>query len=83
MFQAMEDTLAERVFDLIRKLNSSMVTFNPPVTAAPSPKVVAAQGGIVQEIGRNDACPCGSGKKWKNCGLLNTEEHQRLMAAQK
>ena len=20
-----------------------------------------------QEIGRNDACPCGSGKKYKNC----------------
>jgi preprotein translocase subunit SecA len=34
----------------------------------------------VAEIGRNDPCPCGSGKKWKNCGLKNTEEHQRLMA---
>jgi preprotein translocase subunit SecA len=32
------------------------------------------------KIGRNDPCPCGSGKKWKNCGLKNTEEHQRLMA---
>ena len=31
-------------------------------------------------IGRNDPCPCGSGKKYKKCGLLNTEEHQRLMA---
>ena len=28
------------------------------------------------EIGRNDPCPCGSGKKWKKCGLLNTEEHK-------
>lgn len=32
------------------------------------------------DIGRNDLCPCGSGKKYKNCGLQNTEEHQRLMA---
>ncbi len=32
------------------------------------------------KIGRNDPCPCGSGKKWKKCGDLNTEEHQRLMA---
>jgi preprotein translocase subunit SecA len=32
------------------------------------------------KIGRNDLCPCGSGKKWKKCGLLNTEEHQRNMA---
>ena len=31
-------------------------------------------------IGRNDACPCGSGKKYKKCGLLNTEEHRQLMA---
>lgn len=30
------------------------------------------------EAGRNDPCPCGSGKKYKKCGLLNTEEHQRL-----
>lgn len=32
------------------------------------------------KIGRNDPCPCGSNKKWKKCGLLNTEEHQRNMA---
>ena len=28
------------------------------------------------EVGRNDPCPCGSGKKFKKCGMLNTEEHQ-------
>jgi preprotein translocase subunit SecA len=32
------------------------------------------------DIGRNDPCPCGSGKKWKRCGLVNTEEHQKLMS---
>jgi len=32
------------------------------------------------EVGRNDTCPCGSGKKYKKCGLLNTLEHQELMA---
>jgi hypothetical protein len=31
------------------------------------------------KIGRNDPCPCGSGKKWKKCGLLNTPEHQENM----
>jgi len=31
------------------------------------------------KIGRNDPCPCGSGKKWKKCGLLNTPEHQERM----
>ena len=28
-------------------------------------------------IGRNDPCPCGSGQKYKKCGLANSEEHQR------
>ncbi len=32
-----------------------------------------------KKIGRNDLCPCGSGKKYKRCGLLNTAEHQKLM----
>jgi len=36
------------------------------------------QGNVT--AGRNDPCPCGSGKKYKKCGLINTEEHQRLMA---
>ena len=32
------------------------------------------------EVGRNDPCPCGSGKKYKKCGMLNTEEHQKNLA---
>ena len=30
--------------------------------------------------GRNDLCPCGSGRKYKNCGLKGTDEHHKLMA---
>jgi preprotein translocase subunit SecA len=33
-----------------------------------------------EEVGRNDECPCGSGKKYKKCGLLNTPEHQANIA---
>ena len=36
-----------------------------------------------EKIGRNDPCPCGSGKKYKKCGELNTEEHQKLMSSKK
>jgi preprotein translocase subunit SecA len=32
------------------------------------------------KVGRNDACPCGSGKKYKKCGMLNTQEHINLIA---
>ncbi len=28
-------------------------------------------------IDRNSPCPCGSGKKWKKCGYLNTPEHEK------
>lgn len=32
------------------------------------------------KVGRNDLCPCGSEQKYKNCGLKNTAEHQKMMA---
>ncbi len=49
------------------------------------PKIPAAAGGTTNDhrfdgVGRNDPCPCGSGRKFKHCGLQNTEEHQRFMA---
>ncbi len=51
-----------------------------PITKAAerieSAELVAENG----TIGRNDPCPCGSGKKYKKCGLLNTEEHRRLLS---
>jgi hypothetical protein len=41
----------------------------PPATPAPAPSVYAAPKPLVREpkIGRNDPCPCGSGKKYKKC----------------
>jgi preprotein translocase subunit SecA len=40
-----------------------------------------AGGPIINKnkVGRNEPCPCGSGKKYKRCGLLNTIEHQQNM----
>ncbi len=29
------------------------------------------------KIGRNDPCPCGSGKKWKKCGMINAPYHNK------
>lgn len=28
------------------------------------------------KVGRNDSCPCGSGLKYKKCGLINAPEHK-------
>ncbi|MEO8580983.1 MAG: preprotein translocase subunit SecA [Patescibacteria group bacterium] len=38
--------------------------------AKPTPGVAQAK------IGRNDPCPCGSGKKWKKCGMVNAPSHR-------
>ncbi|MEX0616477.1 MAG: preprotein translocase subunit SecA [Candidatus Woykebacteria bacterium] len=35
------------------------------------------------KIGRNDPCPCGSGLKYKKCGLVNSPTHQENMAKSK
>lgn len=29
-----------------------------------------------EKVGRNDPCPCGSGKKYKKCGMINAPEHR-------
>ncbi len=31
---------------------------------------------MTQKVGRNDPCPCGSGKKYKNCHMLQEQETQ-------
>lgn len=31
------------------------------------------------KVGRNDLCPCGSGKKYKKCGLIQSAEHLQFM----
>ena len=33
----------------------------------PSPEQVAQTENAVPKVGRNDPCPCGSGKKYKHC----------------
>jgi preprotein translocase subunit SecA len=36
-----------------------------------------------KEVGRNEPCWCGSGEKFKRCGMINSSEHQRLVAQKK
>lgn len=32
---------------------------------------------IQNKLGRNDPCPCGSGIKYKKCGLINAPQHKK------
>jgi preprotein translocase subunit SecA len=59
---------------------SGAAKFGLNIPAAAHGSAPASEMGPGPKIGRNDPCPCGSKKKWKHCGLLNTEEHQMNMA---
>ncbi len=54
-----------RTDDSIRMPDGSLMPGQEPQKAQPVR--------VEQKIGRNDPCPCGSGKKFKNCHGANTE----------
>ena len=56
------------------KLNEIGPDSDNPTSSIPKSDPVTSSG---DKIGRNDPCPCGSGKKYKSCGLVNSEEHQK------
>ncbi|MDB5260653.1 MAG: preprotein translocase, SecA subunit [Candidatus Nomurabacteria bacterium] len=83
-FKSLEATLRAELIMFIENIDG----FFASQQAANQNFVAVIPGGDagseeVKDIGRNDHCPCGSGKKWKKCGALNTEEHQRLMNQKK
>ena len=90
MFKGLEASLRGELTSFIENLDgffanqqaqalaqqNNYVSVIPDVTGSTS-KASSSHG---NKIGRNDQCPCGSGKKWKKCGELNTEEHKALIA---
>ncbi len=46
----------------------------------PSPQPKSPRRVDTSKVDRNEPCPCGSGKKFKKCGMINTSEHQRLIS---
>jgi preprotein translocase subunit SecA len=84
-FRSLEATLRSELIMFIQNLDGF---FASQQAAANQSFVAVIPGTQVNgtdntDIGRNDPCPCGSGKKWKKCGALNTEEHQKLMTEKK
>jgi preprotein translocase subunit SecA len=90
MFKEMEIAFEEQVFTLVSNINPEQAKNAKREEAAPTQTLMTNQGqnlskGTIRnedpnkDIGRNDPCPCGSGKKYKKCGLLNTPEHQKNM----
>lgn len=53
-------------------LSEAAVTDEPkqlPLEVAPEPSVAAPTSGAKTRVGRNEPCPCGSGRKYKKCCL--------------
>lgn len=88
-FRSLEATLRGELIMFIENLDSFFAQQQARMQAEQSgfvsviPSVEgssqAASSGEKAKVGRNDPCPCGSGKKWKKCGELDTEEHRQLM----
>lgn len=87
MFRNLEATLRSELIQFIENMDAFFAAQQAstatqfvqvlPQVGRPNANAIA---GSDEKIGRNDPCPCGSGKKWKKCGELETDEHKQLMA---
>ena len=76
MFEAMVESICE---DTARNLMLVRLRTSEPPKQEPRPMVTHAGDGslgkkpvtVKNKIGRNDPCPCGSGKKYKKCCGMN------------
>lgn len=73
------EPLAKEVADAsVRTPTNQQGTISDLASALGSstPKTNPRAGVKTQKIGRNDPCPCGSGLKYKECGLIGAPEHK-------
>ncbi|TSC59540.1 MAG: preprotein translocase subunit SecA [Parcubacteria group bacterium Gr01-1014_107] len=65
LFKEMQQALKRQIFQVISSIDTtkaSSLTTTEATTQSPSPKTPE-----FKKVGRNDPCPCGSGKKYKKC----------------
>ncbi|MGM9618295.1 MAG: preprotein translocase subunit SecA [Oscillospiraceae bacterium] len=69
MVQSIQNDTVRRLFSVHRKENQEIKRERVAVATSEgfSDGTVKKQPRRVNKIGRNDPCPCGSGKKYKNC----------------
>ena len=63
--QKMEKTIEQQRSQLSDHLQNAQASHGDEVSAAEAKKKPVTSDG--KKVGRNDPCPCGSGKKYKNC----------------
>ncbi len=74
MFKEMEETFKEQAASLIATMNTEGHVHVKAEETGPKQTLVTSHtepsevsGKTEKEVGRNDPCPCGSGKKYKKC----------------
>jgi preprotein translocase subunit SecA len=84
LFKELEISIYE---EIIRIIPLAEITVQKPEVETVMADVVLKNDqkniSIEKEINRNDPCPCGSGKKWKKCGYINTDEHNKFLSTVK
>jgi preprotein translocase subunit SecA len=77
--------IAQRIYKIQivpqQRENTQTATASTSSSAAPTVSQVVTKS--QEKIGRNDPCPCGSGLKYKKCGLVNSATHQEKTAQAK
>ena len=87
LFTTLEHTYVENVARLLPQMSGGMFAQREQqevqeVHASHSGASVASRAAsrtlaqATEKIGRNDPCPCGSGEKYKKCGLIQAPQHK-------
>ncbi len=80
IYKLKEITIYSEEFFKLRELKLKLISVDIELSIKESIVALAASEGLLdkvlpivnsQKIGRNDPCPCGSGKKYKKCCMLN------------
>ncbi|CCG56585.1 preprotein translocase subunit SecA [Brachyspira pilosicoli WesB] len=75
MPNAFNNTKRESAFDGGVEEKSSASVMDANNNQNVKPKIAQAQVKMTNKIGRNDPCPCGSGKKYKHCHGRDNKEN--------
>ncbi len=73
-FLIREDTVRAIYHVVVQRTPERVQQAKPVAVPAPTGPVGPRRVPIAKKIGRNDPCPCGSGKKYKNCHGRNLPE---------
>lgn len=82
LFRVMEETMFDQISRLLPHIGNMLPREKAEElrqTEEAARLITSGSGEVSKDkIGRNDPCFCGSGKKYKTCGLMDTVEHKRL-----